>query len=172
MHWSLGWRIRRVIRCCAAPIRPRCVPGLADDHFADAPVPPTGAGGARAAGDSRIGVAGDLEDDLLRTMTLLAGVPDRTILAVRARAVHVDVSAGAEVVRRWDSDRFFYIILSGGYDVFIDGRPIRTLGPGDHFGELAARDWGGGYGYARLATVRCPKPAGCSGSPARTFSGW
>jgi len=36
-----------------------------------------------------------------------------------------------------------------------DGRPIRALGPGDHFGELAARDWGGGYGYARLASVRC-----------------
>ena len=30
---------------------------------------------------------------------------------------------------------------------------IRTIGPGDHFGELAARDWGGGYGYTRLATV-------------------
>ena len=58
-------------------------------------------------------------------------------------------------VRRWDSDRFFYIVLSGRYDVFIDARLIRTMGPGDHFGELAARDWGGGYGYARLATVRC-----------------
>ena len=34
-------------------------------------------------------------------------------------------------------------------------RMIRTLGPGEHFGELAARDWGGGYGYARTATVRC-----------------
>jgi len=37
-------------------------------------------------------------------------------------------------------------------------RPIRTAGPGDHFGELAARDWGGGYGYTRLATVRCAEP--------------
>jgi CRP-like cAMP-binding protein len=125
------------------------------EHFADASVPPTGAGGVRAASDSRIDVVEDLDDDVLRTMPLLAGVPDRTIRAVRARAVQVDVSAGAEVVRRWDADRFFYIILSGGYDVSIDGRPIRTLGPGDHFGELAARDWGGGYGYARLATVRC-----------------
>ena len=31
-------------------------------------------------------------------------------------------------------------------------------GPGDHFGELAARDWGGGYRYARLATARCAEP--------------
>jgi glutamate/tyrosine decarboxylase-like PLP-dependent enzyme len=48
--------------------------------------------------------------------------------------------------------------LAGRYDVFIDARLIRTHGPGDHFGELAARDWGGGYGYARLATIRCAEP--------------
>jgi CRP-like cAMP-binding protein len=96
--------------------------------------------------------------DVLRTMPLLCGVPDSTIQAVRARAVCLDVAAGEEVIRRWDSDRFFYLVLSGRYDVVIDSRPIRTIGPGDHFGELAARDWGGGYGYTRLATVRCAEP--------------
>jgi aromatic-L-amino-acid/L-tryptophan decarboxylase len=50
------------------------------------------------------------------------------------------------------------VFLAGRYDVFIDTRLIRTHGPGDHFGELAARDWGAGYGYARLATVRCTEP--------------
>jgi CRP-like cAMP-binding protein len=68
------------------------------------------------------------------------------------------VAAGDDVTRRWDADRFFYLILDGGFEVYIDSRLIRTLGPGDHFGELAARDWGGGYGYARLATVRCAEP--------------
>ena len=65
------------------------------------------------------------------------------------------MAAGEQVIRRWDADRYFYIVLSGRYEVFIDDRPIRILGPGEHFGELAARDWGGGYGYTRLATVRC-----------------
>jgi len=65
------------------------------------------------------------------------------------------VAAGQQVIRRWDADRSFYIVLSGRYDVTIDDRLIRTMGPGEHFGELAARDWGGGYGYARLATVSC-----------------
>src|SRR5258708_3491455 len=69
-----------------------------------------------------------------------------------------DGADGGELIRRWDSDRFFYPVLSGRYDVFIDARLIRTMGPGDHFGELAARDWGGGYGYARLATIRCAEP--------------
>jgi CRP-like cAMP-binding protein len=70
----------------------------------------------------------------------------------------VDTTAGQEVIRRWDSDRFFYIVLAGRFDIYIDERHIRTLGPGDHFGEPAARDWGGGYGYARLATVRSAGP--------------
>lgn len=90
-----------------------------------------------------------------RSAPLLAGVPGPVIESVRARAVALDVAAGEEVVRRWDSDRSFYLVISGWYDVAIDARPIRALGPGDHFGELAARDWGGGYGYTRLATVTC-----------------
>ena len=32
-------------------------------------------------------------------------------------------------------------------------RVVRELGPGDFFGELAALDWGAGFGYPRLATV-------------------
>jgi len=95
---------------------------------------------------------------MLRAVSLLSGAPGSTIRAVRARGVYVDVAAGEEVIRQWDSDRSFYIVVSGRYDVFIDARPISTLGPGDHFGELAARDWGGGYGYARLATVTCAEP--------------
>jgi len=100
----------------------------------------------------------DPDNDVLGAVTLLAGVPGSTIQAIHARAACFDVAAGEELTRRWDSDRFFYIVLSGSYDVFIDSRLIRTMGPGDHFGELAARDWGGGYGYARLATVRCAEP--------------
>jgi CRP-like cAMP-binding protein len=92
---------------------------------------------------------------VLESMPLLAGLPDSVIRAVRDRGTFLDVAAGEDIIRRWEADRFFYIALSGRYDVYIDDRVIRALGPGDHFGELAARDWGGGYGYARTATVRC-----------------
>jgi CRP-like cAMP-binding protein len=96
--------------------------------------------------------------DPLGAVPLLSGLPAAARRAVHARGVYLDVAAGEEVIRRWDADRFFYIVLTGRYDVFIDTRLIRSHGPGDHFGELAARDWGGGYGYARLATVRCAEP--------------
>ena len=131
------------------------------EHFAGAPCPaPARSGAARRRGLRRCPGRhhGGPGRDVLRTVPLLSGVPASTSHAVHARGVSLDVAAGEEVIRRWDSDRFFYIVLSGRYDVFIDARLIRTLGPGDHFGELAARDWGGGYGYARLATVRCAEP--------------
>ena len=129
---------------------------LVVEHFAGAPVPAAAPGGAGA--DSRADVIAVLDDGVLGTVPLLAGVPASIIRGVHARGVWLDVAAEEEVVRRWASGRLFYIILSGRYDVFIDGRLIRTMGPGDHFGELAARDWGGGYGYTRLATVRCAEP--------------
>ena len=132
------------------------------EYFAQAPAPSAGPLGARVHLDSRVGVIadhrGDRGTDVLHTMPLLAGVPDSVIRAVRDRGTRMDVAAGEEVIRRWDSDRHFYIALSGRYSVFIDDRLIRILGPGEHFGELAARDWGGGYGYTRLATVRCSEP--------------
>ena len=131
-------------------------------HFAQAPAPPAGPPGASLPPGSRAGIiadhTGSRGTDVLHTMPLLAGAPAAVIQAVRDRGTSVDVTAGEEVIRRWDADRFFYIALSGRYEVLIDDRLVRTLGPGEHFGELAARDWGGGYGYTRLATVRCSEP--------------
>jgi glutamate/tyrosine decarboxylase-like PLP-dependent enzyme len=124
------------------------------EHFSGASVPPAEPGIGATHTDPRAGVLAE-DDDMLSAVSLLSGAAGSTIRAVRARGACMDVAAGEEIIRHWDSDRSFYIVVSGRYDVFIDARPIRTLGPGDHFGELAARDWGGGYGYARLATVTC-----------------
>ena len=116
---------------------------------------PEPAGDRLTPGPGRDGVDGIA---LLEGIPLLEGVTLATRHAVAARGVPLDVAAGDDVTRRWDADRFFYLILAGRFDVLIDSRHIRTLGPGDHFGELAARDWGAGYGYARLATVHCTEP--------------
>ena len=125
------------------------------DHFAEAPAPADLPRTMSVPADSRAGVLGGPGSSILETVPLLAGLPDSVIQAVRDRGTCVTAVAGEDVIRRWEADRSFYITLSGRYDVLIDGRVIRTMGPGEHFGELAARDWGGGYGYARTATVRC-----------------
>ena len=127
------------------------------EYFAAAPAA-SGAPGEVAPADPRAGVLAALDGDPLRASRLLARVAPVTLRAIRARATRLDTAAGEEVTRRWEADRSFYLIVSGRFDVFIDGRRIRTVGPGDHFGELAARDWGGGYGYTRLATVMCAEP--------------
>ena len=94
------------------------------------------------------------EPDELRSLPLLAGVDEKLLdwVASVGRRRHVD--AGDVVVRQWDVDRDFYLLLSGEADVLSDDRLLTTMKPGDFFGELAALDWGASFGYPRLATVR------------------
>ena len=68
------------------------------------------------------------------------------------------VAPGEAVVRRHQLERDFYVIVDGGASVDIDDEHLRALAPGDFFGELAALDWGAGYGYARSADVTATAP--------------
>jgi len=70
----------------------------------------------------------------------------------------VEVPAGEKVVERWDTTRDFYVVLDGSAEVRMNGERLRDLGPGDFFGELAAREWLGGFSYPRLATVVACSP--------------
>jgi CRP-like cAMP-binding protein len=68
------------------------------------------------------------------------------------------VNAGDVIVRQWDIDRDFYVLIDGDADVSSEDRHLTTLHAGDFFGELAALDWGASFGYPRLATVRARTP--------------
>ncbi len=89
----------------------------------------------------------------LRRVPLFAGLAPDELERVRASARTRQAPAGETIVARWDSTREFFVILDGTVDVLLDGDRIRQLGPDDFFGELAALDWGAGFGYPRLATV-------------------
>ena len=69
-----------------------------------------------------------------------------------------EAQPGETVVEQWGSERDFFVIEDGTADVFVGEEHVATLGPGDFFGELAALDWGAGYGYPRLATVVAGSP--------------
>ena len=71
----------------------------------------------------------------------------------------IAVREGETVIEQWEGSRDFYVVLSGSVDVVVDGARVRTLGAGEFFGELAALDWGGGFGYPRLASVVAASPA-------------
>lgn len=96
--------------------------------------------------------------EALRALELLGGVDDDLLeLVLRASTVST-VGEGERLTTRWGGGRDFYVILEGSVRVELDGEVIRTLGPGGFFGELAALDWGAGYGYTRLANVIATSP--------------
>lgn len=55
---------------------------------------------------------------------------------------------GQAAVTQGDPSDAFYVILEGAADVRIDGKPVRTLAPGDWFGEIALL-----HSVPRTATV-------------------
>lgn len=56
--------------------------------------------------------------------------------------------AGDAIVAEGRSGDAFYLLAAGAVSVAVDGQEVRTLGPGDHFGEIAVLDEG-----RRTATV-------------------
>jgi len=90
--------------------------------------------------------------DLSRLPIFQSLGPDE--LARVANAAEVETAeAGETIVAQWDRSKDFYVVLAGAVQILLEGRHVRGLGPGEFFGELAALDWGGGFGYPRLATV-------------------
>ena len=84
----------------------------------------------------------------LRPVGLFADMPDRDLDRIAQQMREVRHPAGAEITVRGTQGVGFMVILDGQAEVHtLDGRS-RTLGPGDHFGEMALLDQGG-----RSATV-------------------
>jgi CRP-like cAMP-binding protein len=90
----------------------------------------------------------------------LAGIPLFDTLEPDERAAIApwfeleDVSPGMKLTGEGASGYSFYVLRDGAATVTIDGIEVRTLGPGDFFGELALL--GGGR---RTATVTTTSPS-------------
>jgi glutamate/tyrosine decarboxylase-like PLP-dependent enzyme len=64
-----------------------------------------------------------------------------------------EVEVGARVVERWETSRELFVLARGNADVYVDGDVVTALRPGDHFGEIAALEWGSGFARSRAADV-------------------
>lgn len=90
----------------------------------------------------------------------LAGIPLFDTLAPDARAAIApwfevqDVSAGVKLTGEGASGYSFFVLRDGSASVTINGIEVRTLGPGDFFGELAILGDG-----RRTATVTTASPS-------------
>jgi CRP-like cAMP-binding protein len=65
----------------------------------------------------------------------------------------VNVTPGDRVVKQGEPGDAFYAISTGQVEVSQNGSPIRTMGPGSHFGEIALL-----LDVPRTATVRAITP--------------
>jgi len=90
--------------------------------------------------------------------TLLEGLSDEEAGWVVDRGEAREIDAGETVVEQWDTSQDFFLIRSGRADVFVDGERVAQLGPDEFFGEIAALDWGAGFGYPRMAQVVAAEP--------------
>ncbi len=84
----------------------------------------------------------------LRAIPLFSGCSDKELKFIATRVEDLDIPAGRVLCREGESGGEFFIILNGSADVRKGGRTIRTMGPGDYFGEIALVDDG-----PRTATV-------------------
>src|SRR4051794_22645262 len=104
------------------------------------------------------GDAGVFDAERVRQLPLFSGL-DATALEIVVKSAREQLAEpGEAVVTRWDGTRHFYAIVSGQAEVRSDREVLAELGPGEHFGELAALDWGAGFGYARTAHVVARSP--------------
>jgi CRP-like cAMP-binding protein len=78
-----------------------------------------------------------LSADALRSVRLLAPLSDRDLRSLTKAMREHTFSPGDQLVVEGDPGVGFFVILDGSADVTIGGADIRTLGPGDYFGELA-----------------------------------
>jgi CRP-like cAMP-binding protein len=84
----------------------------------------------------------------LDAIPLFAGLTLDQRASVASACDELSVEAGSTLVQEGDFGYGVFAITSGTADVIIDGAVVRTLGPGDMFGEIAVLSGG-----RRTATV-------------------
>lgn len=102
-----------------------------------------------AAADRRVG-----RIETIRSAPLFASLRIAELEAVAASVTPRHAGRGQDVIREGDLDpRTFFVIDRGEAAVLVDENLLRTLGPGQSFGEIALL-----HGLQRTATVRARSP--------------
>ena len=105
----------------------------------------------------------DVEHSLAQ-VPLFAGVREKDLKRLGKRMTERAFNEGDEITKEGESGIGFFVIENGNATVSVGGKIVRTLGPGDHFGEIALIDSG-----PRSATVVAGTDLRCRGMSAWEF---
>jgi CRP-like cAMP-binding protein len=86
--------------------------------------------------------------DGLANVPLFSSMSRRDLQKIAKASDELDVPSGKVLVEQGKRGREAFVVLEGSGIVKRNGRKVASLGPGDHFGELALLDGG-----ERTATV-------------------
>jgi CRP/FNR family cyclic AMP-dependent transcriptional regulator len=73
----------------------------------------------------------------IRAVPLFSRCSKKELAEVAKLADEIDFRPGKELTREGRTGREFFVLLDGEAEVRRKGRKLRTLGPGDFFGEIA-----------------------------------
>jgi CRP/FNR family cyclic AMP-dependent transcriptional regulator len=105
-------------------------------------------------GDGEMATHTDQKLELLKHVPLLSELGRREIEEVGRLTEEIDVAAGKVLMREGEIGQEFYVIVDGSVRIDRAGTLVKTLGPGDFFGEIALVDGG-----PRTATATTESPA-------------
>lgn len=74
--------------------------------------------------------------DLVRRVPIFAPLDDEMQEDLASRMVERRVEGGETLVAQGEPAEDFFLIVEGAFDTEVDGKSVRTMGPGDSFGEI------------------------------------
>ena len=96
--------------------------------------------------------------DLIQQVPLFSGLDKKELQGLASSMKERSFDAGHTVAVEGQTGIGFFIIAEGEATISVQGEELRTLGHGDHFGEIALIDDG-----ARTATITAKTPLKCYG---------
>ena len=91
--------------------------------------------------------------DAIAHVPLFAAASRSELQKIASIADEIDLREGKEMTREGAPGREFFVLVDGTADVRRKGRKVRSLGPGDFFGEIALVS-----SKPRTATVTATSP--------------
>lgn len=82
-------------------------------------------------------MAKDSKLEAIKQVPLFAGCSKRELAAIAKIADEVDLAEGKELIREGARGSEFFVLLEGTVEARKGNRKLRTMGPGDSFGEIA-----------------------------------